>query len=212
MSTLLDLIAQGENLQQDFKQQIDDKRKIARTLCAFANCVGGRLLIGIKDNRKISGCNPEEEIFIISEAAKSFCKPEVKFTSKIWKEDMRLVVEVNIDASDQRPHKAMDDQGRWKPYIRVEDHTIAANKILMSVWSEKFKSVSKPENYNPEQKEFLSLIKENQPVTLSQLYKLSKLTMSEVDNLLVMLVIWGAVDMEINKEGFFYSIKEEPMI
>ncbi len=52
MPSLNELIAQGEHVQQDFKFRIDDQRKIARTLCAFANTKGGRLLIGVKDNRK----------------------------------------------------------------------------------------------------------------------------------------------------------------
>ena len=50
------LIAQGEHQQQDFKYEISDVRKIARTLSAFANTDGGRLLIGVKDNGKIAVC------------------------------------------------------------------------------------------------------------------------------------------------------------
>ena len=44
------LIAEGEHQQQDFKFEISDARKIAKTLSAFANTDGGRLLIGVKDN------------------------------------------------------------------------------------------------------------------------------------------------------------------
>ncbi|WP_302323539.1 helix-turn-helix domain-containing protein, partial [Bacteroides caecimuris] len=43
------LIAEGEHQQQDFKFEISDARKIAKTLSAFANTDGGRLLIGVKD-------------------------------------------------------------------------------------------------------------------------------------------------------------------
>ena len=136
MSTLQELIAQGEHVQQDFKFRIDDQKKIARTLCAFANTKGGRLLIGVKDNRKIAGCNPEEEFHMIEGAAQLFCQPEVTFTSKVWQEDFRLVLEINVDPSELKPHKAKDDEGRWKSYVRIEDHTTAANKILKNVWKE----------------------------------------------------------------------------
>ena len=44
------LISEGENLYQDFKYTINDSRKIAKSLSAFANTKGGRLLIGVKDN------------------------------------------------------------------------------------------------------------------------------------------------------------------
>ena len=52
MSVLLKYISQGEHQTQDFKFEIDDQKKIARTLAAFGNANGGRLLIGVKDNGK----------------------------------------------------------------------------------------------------------------------------------------------------------------
>ena len=58
------LIAQGEHVHQDFKFEISDARKIAKTLSAFANTEGGRLLIGVKDNGKIAGVRSDEEQYI----------------------------------------------------------------------------------------------------------------------------------------------------
>ena len=49
------LIEEGEHQQQDFKFEISDARKIAKSLSAFSNTDGGRLLIGVKDNGKIAG-------------------------------------------------------------------------------------------------------------------------------------------------------------
>ena len=42
------LIEQGEHQQLDFKFEVSDSKKIARTLSAFANTDGGRLLIGVE--------------------------------------------------------------------------------------------------------------------------------------------------------------------
>mgnify|MGYP000599236676 CR=1 FL=1 len=58
------LIAEGEHQQQDFKFEISDARKIAKTLSAFANTDGGRLLIGVKDNGKIAGVRSAEEKYM----------------------------------------------------------------------------------------------------------------------------------------------------
>ncbi|MBE6307665.1 MAG: ATP-binding protein, partial [Bacteroidales bacterium] len=69
------LIAQGEHVQQDFKYEISDARKIARTLSAFANTLGGRLLIGVKDNGRIAGVRSEEEMYMIEAAAQLYCTP-----------------------------------------------------------------------------------------------------------------------------------------
>ena len=73
MKTLTDtdyihtLIAEGEHQQQDFKFEISDARKIAKTLSAFANTDGGRLLIGVKDNGRIAGVRSEEEKYMIED-------------------------------------------------------------------------------------------------------------------------------------------------
>ena len=49
------LIAEGEHQQLDFKFEIRDTKKIARSLVAFANTNGGKLLVGVKDNGVITG-------------------------------------------------------------------------------------------------------------------------------------------------------------
>ena len=64
------LVSEGEHCHQDFKFEISDARKIARSLSAFANTEGGRLLIGVKDNGKIAGVRSDEEIYMIEAAKK----------------------------------------------------------------------------------------------------------------------------------------------
>ena len=70
------LIAQGEHQQQDFKFEISDARKIARSLSAFANTDGGRLLVGVKDNGRLAGIRSEEEQYMIEAAATLYCSPQ----------------------------------------------------------------------------------------------------------------------------------------
>ena len=48
------LISQGEHQQLDFKYEISDSKKIARSLVAFANTDGGKLLIGVKVLLKVT--------------------------------------------------------------------------------------------------------------------------------------------------------------
>lgn len=52
--SLLKLIQQGEHQTQDFKYCISDSRKIARSLVAFANTDGGRLLIRKDDQNRLA--------------------------------------------------------------------------------------------------------------------------------------------------------------
>ena len=56
MSYILRMIEEGEHQHQDFKLRVDDPHKIAKTLSAFANTEGGRLLIGVRDSGEVAGC------------------------------------------------------------------------------------------------------------------------------------------------------------
>lgn len=72
---LLGLISEGEHSQQDFKYKVQDAAKLARSVSAFANTDGGRLLIGVCDDGHISGVRSEEEIYMMHAAAYKYCKP-----------------------------------------------------------------------------------------------------------------------------------------
>ncbi len=202
--TLKELIAQGEHIQQDFKLRVDDSRKIARTMTAFANTKGGRLLIGVKDNGKIAGIDPTEEFHIIDAAAEMHCKPKVPFTTQVWQEGHKLVLQVNVEPSSQKPHRSPDEEGKWVTYVRVDDHTLVANKILVRVWNKMQKLHTKPEEMSEPQLDFLRLIESNEKSTLSALYRQSGLPKRDVDDLLVLFICWGLVQQEIIAEGTFY--------
>ena len=49
------LINEGEHQQQDFKYRVSDAMKLAKSVSAFANTDGGRLLIGVRDDGNMSG-------------------------------------------------------------------------------------------------------------------------------------------------------------
>lgn len=129
------LVAEGEHECQDFKYKISDARKIARSLSAFANHKGGRLLIGVKDNGVIAGVRSEEDIFMIETAAGSFCRPEPAVSFKAYKatDDGAVVVIATVepipDASEYICVKEQD--GHLQAYIRVADENIAMPPYMM---------------------------------------------------------------------------------
>lgn len=130
---ILSLIAQGEHDHQDFKFQINDARKIARSLSAFANNDGGHLLVGVKDNGVIAGVKSDEEIYMIEQAAQLYCRPEQRVTFKVYQVDGRQVVLADIAAAKVKPVKAPDEHGQWKAYYRVADENILASSLHLRV-------------------------------------------------------------------------------
>ena len=207
MDSIKSLILQGEHQQQDFKFRIDDSKKIARTMAAFANTDGGRLLIGVKDNGKITGIDPTEEIHMIEAAADMYCKPALSFESRVWQEDMRLVLEINVQKATNGPISARDEEGKWRVYVRRGDHTLLANKILLEVWKYRGRSIAKPEKFGEEETRLLALINEHEALTLSRLYRLSELKKATVDKLLVLFICWDLVEMHMDESGTTYTVK-----
>lgn len=205
MQSVKELIKDGEHQTQDFKFRIDNSRKIARTLAAFANSDGGRLLIGVKDNGKIVGIDPSEELSMIEAAAELYCKPRVKFESRVWQEDFRLVLEIAVPKVVQRPVMALDDDGKWRAYIRKEDHTLLANKILLKVWKLEQSEKRIPEKIAEDETHLLAVIAENPLITLSKIYRLSRLNKSQIDRLLPLFIYWNLVEMKIDESGVFYQ-------
>lgn len=129
------LIAEGEHEHQDFKFLISDARKIARSISAFANNGGGRLLIGVKDNGTIAGVRNEEDIYVVEQAAERYCRPpqQVEFTAFNTGQGT-LVIRASIAASPVRPVCACDTDGSWRAYYRVADENIAAHPLMVRAW------------------------------------------------------------------------------
>lgn len=60
ISDLQQIIAQGENMNVEFKSADIRPETLAREMVAFANASGGVILIGVEDNRQISGLRQEK--------------------------------------------------------------------------------------------------------------------------------------------------------
>lgn len=208
METLSSIIQQGEHQQLDFKFQISDSKKIARTLCAFANTDGGRLLIGVKDNGKVAGVNPEEELHMIEAAAEMYCSPPLTFSKRVWKEDMKLVLEIQVEQSEQLPVMARDEENRWRAYVRRKDHTLLANKILLQIWKFNQSETIQPAKMGDEETQLLKLIATEGEVTLSKIYRISKLPKGKIDRLIALFVYWELLDMNMNELGTSYQISD----
>lgn len=128
-------IAQGEHEHQDFKFAVSDARKIARSISAFANNDGGRLLIGVKDNGVVAGVRNEEDIYVVEQAADRYCRPSVPVEFKGYKVDGTLLVIVaEIAAAPGRPVLASEPDGSWRAYYRVADENIVASPLMVQSW------------------------------------------------------------------------------
>ena len=107
------LITGGEGLNLDFKYCISDPQKIARTLSAFSNTAGGKLLIGVRDNGSLAGVRSDEEYYMIDAAATLHCDPRVTLHTRTHTINGKTILEVEVPKSETMPVKARDEHGRW---------------------------------------------------------------------------------------------------
>ncbi len=122
-SQIYELIKQGEDQQLDFKQSITSAHKIARTIVAFANSEGGKIVIGVDDAGEVIGVDAEQEKYMMMQAGKKYCDPPV-FIHFIAMEEGKNTILVAEIVKSKTEHRALDESGEWNFYVRVRDQTI----------------------------------------------------------------------------------------
>ena len=200
------LIAEGEHHMLDFKFEVSDFRKIARTLVAFSNTDGGRLLIGVKDNGVIAGVRSEEEYFMIEGAARMYCKPEVPFKIKEWEVAGKKVVEVTISRGDKQPYMAMDHEGNWIAYIRQGDQNLVASHIMLKVWERQKSGKATTIRFRRAESALLSYLEANSYITVPQFRRLAGLSVFLAERILVDFIMLGLLKMEHSETDVKFSL------
>ncbi len=206
-SHIYNLIRQGENETLDFKHSITNSEKIARSLVAFANTNGGKLLIGVKDNGTISGIQTEEEYYMVQAAAHLHCKPEIRFLTETWNIKGKTILEITIPKSLDKTYFAKDQLGKWKVYIRVNDQNLLANKILLKVWKQKKRKKGTYIHYTPKEKLLLNYLSENKYITFSKFRKIAKISPYKAERILVNMIVVNLIDIVFTEEQTYYRLK-----
>jgi len=208
-SYILKLIQQGEHQTQDFKYCISDSRKIARSLVAFANTDGGRLLIGVKDNGRIAGVRSEEEYYMVESAAKMYSNPKIEFTTRQHFVDGKTVLEVIVEPSPDKPHFARDDEGKWWAYFRKEDENRLANKIMIEVWKREKSTDGILINYSEDEKILLDYLANNEKISVSKYARIALLSYKKAEQIIINFRTLNILKDFFTEDKIQYSINED---
>jgi predicted HTH transcriptional regulator len=201
---LLNLIQEGEHQQQDFKYRVADACKLAKSVSAFANTYGGRLLIGVRDDGHLSGVRSEEEIFMMHQAAYKYCKPEASIKFDTYHIDGRTIVVATVPPSDKRPVCALDEEGKLRAYIRIADENIVASPVHLALWREAQKPKGSVMTYDTTVRQLLDAMQGRR--TLNQIVRLSRLPRPKVIILLARLIRFGTAQWEYTDKQFLFSL------
>ncbi len=119
---LLEIIAQGENSEVEFKRDDIQRESLAKEMSALLNTEGGIILLGVEDNGEISGmsrdCQSAEEwlMHISQDCISPIVAPRLSF---ITMDDDKQVGVIELRAERfKKPYRARI-QKFWVAYVRV---------------------------------------------------------------------------------------------
>ncbi len=203
------LIADGEGQQLDFKFNISSAPKIAKTLVAFANTNGGRLLVGVKDNGHIIGVESEEEVFMIELAAERFCDPIIKVDMTSWMVDGKTVLEVYVPKSAEKPHYAKDENGKWLVYIRKEDENHLADKVLTEVFKRRKDNKNTVIRYQKPEKALMDYLKTHKKITFPDFCHIANIPPRLAEKILINLVSISILRIDFTGQQNYYVLNQK---
>ncbi|WP_163468161.1 RNA-binding domain-containing protein [Fusobacterium sp. IOR10] len=121
MKDILEEIKKGESKTLEFKEILPNNKSIAKTVIAFSNAAGGKLIVGVTDKREIVGIN--EDIFevkdkVISIIYESCCpkiNPEI-YTKNI---DGKIILVIEVFKGSLVPYYLKAKGKEEGTYIRI---------------------------------------------------------------------------------------------
>jgi predicted HTH transcriptional regulator len=203
------LIAQGEHQQQDFKYCINDSKKIAKSLVAFANTDGGRLLIGVKDNGKIAGISSDEEYYMVESAAKIYSKPAISFSTRQWQTDGKTVLEIGIEPGEEKPYFAKDENGKWLAYIRIADENFLAHRIQIEAWKKQKSSNGIYFSYSYNERFLINYLQNHPYISFSKFMRVAQITRKKAIEILSNFLVINIIQIHTREEGTLFSLNED---
>jgi len=200
------LISGGENQNLDFKYCVSDSRKIARTLSAFSNSNGGRILIGVRDNGNIAGIKSDEEIYMVDTAAHLYCRPDIAYTIKQHTAGGKTILEVEVLKGAKRPYQVKNENGRWVSYFRHLDQNLVANRVLLQVWRKEEKRKGVLVKFSKAENALMDYLKKNESITLSKFRKIARISSYKAEAILANLIIFKILVINASEKGFTYQL------
>jgi predicted HTH transcriptional regulator len=205
MESIKQLITRGQNVSLEFISHIENHLAITRTIVAFANTDGGRVIVGINKKNKIVGVLPAEELKLLEELISNDCLPAVTFESRVIEDGRHLLLEIDIPKSTNK-HKAKADDGEMRFYHRIKDTTLVGNRVIIKLWKLQDESTPKPMDLDDNLKAIFEYIEEHKPVTISNIFRFFALNKNDINLYIAQLNYWGYIDCVIVESGMAYTL------
>lgn len=201
------LVAKGEGAELDFKRKVTSRQKIARTLAAFANNKGGKLLVGVEDNGDLVGTDPEEEMYMIHEAAEMYCDPPVDVYFTIYEDEGKSILQAEVMRSLKKPYLAPDERNEWQIYIRANDKTLVASKTALQYMEEEDDEPVDESELDSKELAALNYLRHHDGLTAKIFSRQLNISLQRANRILVKLMKMGKVLQQKDERGEYYVLR-----
>ena len=205
---LKNLVRQGEGTSLEFKLKASHPEKIIREMVAFANSKGGKLLVGVGDDKTIPGLKfVDEEEYILVRAIEKNCFPPLHYEiERIAITDERDVLVFNIPKSKEKPHFVhLENEEHRKAYVRVKDRSVQASREVKQILRRENEDGIKF-TYGEKEKVLMIYLAENQKITIEKFAEIAKIPLRSASHTLVLLVLSNVLKIQPDEVMDWYYL------
>ena len=197
LKNLRNLVKKGEGQQLEFKLKSNHPDKIMREIVAFANSEGGKLLLGVADNKELIGLKfPDEDEYIITKSIEKYIFPEIDYKlEKIRLDNEREILVYDILESTNKPH-FLDLNGEpedRKVFVRHDDKSIQASKEVREILKGKKKEKGYKFAYGDKEQVLMKYLDPNVEITLNKYSEIAQISKKIASRTLILLVLAGVL-------------------
>jgi predicted HTH transcriptional regulator len=165
------------------------------------------LWLGVKTSGKINGVDPETVRLLMTQLNETVFTRPIDFQFESFQVDMKRVVAISVVESTHKPIELITNNQQKTAYFRVDGQVLEATKIVLNVW--KLQAINALNSLQAEfDEQLFQRVRNEQPVTLSQLYRFFSNDLSTVDKSLSFLIAKKRLDFTLIKEQLCYKVME----
>ena len=200
-------IIEGEGRELEFKTRVPAPQKMAKTVCAFANTRGGRIVVGVMDDGEIVGIIDEEaEKKLLLEAANYYCEPPVPLHFEYCQDSYLIVLVAVIAESERKPHCILV-KGEERVYVRVNAESLIASKEVAKVLMNEQIAERVPQRaLDSREKALITRIEERGRITVKEYAQRMNLSKRRARRMLVDLVNEGIIRVHTLEKEDYYTV------
>lgn len=191
LKLLKEIVKGGEGKRTEFKLKTKHPEKIIRSIVAFANTDGGRLFLGVRDDRTIIGLkDPEEDLFSLTRAIEKWITPDLDYAVERISVGLdREVMVFHIPTSKTKPHYVLDVEGKRRAYIRVGEQSIQASREMKQILLRSKVNANILIRYGTHERILMSLLDQMDSITLNVFASKAFISKRKASEILITMVL-----------------------